>query len=39
MDKPQLSKPNSYWEKIAPSRAEQERMAREAKEVSKAAKG
>jgi NADH-quinone oxidoreductase subunit I len=39
MDKPQLSKPNSYWEKIAPSRAEQERMAREAKEISKAAKG
>jgi len=37
-DKERLSKPNSYWEMIAPTRAEQERLAREAKEVAKRVK-
>jgi NADH-quinone oxidoreductase subunit I len=35
-DKPTLSKPLSYWQTIAPSRAEQERLAREADEAAKA---
>ncbi len=38
-DHAKLSKPNSYWQMIAPSRAEQERLAREAKEAAKAVKG
>jgi len=38
-DKAKLSKPASYWHTIAPSRAEQERLAREAKEAAKAVKG
>lgn len=33
-----LSKPQSYWQTIAPTRAEQERLAREAKEVAKRVK-
>lgn len=37
-DKDKLSKPVSYWQTIAPSRAEQERLAREAKEAAKSAK-
>jgi NADH-quinone oxidoreductase subunit I len=35
-DKARLSKPLSYWQTIAPTRAEQERLAREAKEAAKA---
>lgn len=38
-DHAKLSKPASYWQTIAPSRAEQERLAREAKEAAKAVKG
>ncbi len=34
-DKQKLSKPLSYWQEIAPTRAEAERLAREAKEVAK----
>ncbi len=37
-DKPRLQKPISYWQTIAPTRAEQERLAREHKEAAKAAK-
>jgi NADH-quinone oxidoreductase subunit I len=37
-DKKRLSKPLSYWQTIAPTRAEQERLAREAKEAAKAVK-
>jgi NADH-quinone oxidoreductase subunit I len=35
-DHARLAKPASYWETIAPTRAEQERLAREAKEAAKA---
>ena len=35
-DKARLSRPLSYWQTIAPTRAEQERLAREAKEAAKA---
>lgn len=34
-DKEKLSKPLSYWQTIAPTRAEEERLAREAKAKSK----
>jgi NADH-quinone oxidoreductase subunit I len=34
-DLPKLSKPLSYWQTIAPTRAEEERLAREAKEAAK----
>jgi NADH-quinone oxidoreductase subunit I len=37
-DKARLSKPLSYWQTIAPTRAEEERLAREAKEAAKAKK-
>ncbi|MGF1506384.1 MAG: 4Fe-4S dicluster domain-containing protein [Chloroflexi bacterium] len=37
-DKERLSKPISYWQKIAPTRAEEERLAREHKEAAKAIK-
>ena len=37
-DKAKLSKPISYWQEIAPTRAEQERLAREAAEAAKAAR-
>jgi NADH-quinone oxidoreductase subunit I len=37
-DKARLSRPLSYWQTIAPTRAEQERLAREAKEAAKAVK-
>ncbi len=37
-DKAKLSKPLSYWQTIAPSRAEAERLVREAKEAEKAAR-
>ncbi len=37
-DKPKLSKPLSYWQTIAPTRAEEERLAREASEAAKAAR-
>ncbi len=37
-DKARLSKPLSYWQTIAPTRAEEERLAREAKEAAKGAK-
>ncbi|MEJ2148642.1 MAG: 4Fe-4S binding protein [Chloroflexota bacterium] len=37
-NKARLSKPLSYWQTIAPTRAEQERLAREAKETAKAVK-
>jgi NADH-quinone oxidoreductase subunit I len=37
-DKTRLSKPLSYWQTIAPTRAEEERLAREAKEAAKAVK-
>lgn len=37
-DKAKLSKPLSYWQTIAPSRAEAERQVREAKEAEKAAR-
>ena len=35
-DLEKLSKPQSYWQTIAPSRAEQERLARELEEAAKA---
>jgi NADH-quinone oxidoreductase subunit I len=35
-DLEKLSKPQSYWQKIAPTRAEDERVAREQKEAAKA---
>ncbi len=35
-DKAQLSKPLSHWQTIAPTRAEEERLARAAKEAAKA---
>jgi NADH-quinone oxidoreductase subunit I len=38
LDKARLSKPLSYWQTIAPSRAEEERQVREAKEAEKAAR-
>ncbi len=37
-DHAKLAKPLSYWKTIAPTRAEQERLAREAEEAAKAAK-
>jgi NADH-quinone oxidoreductase subunit I len=37
-DKARLSKPLGYWQTIAPTRAEEERLAREAKEAAKAKK-
>jgi NADH-quinone oxidoreductase subunit I len=37
-DKTKLSKPLSYWQTIAPTRAEEERLAREVKEAAKAAR-
>ncbi len=37
-DKAKLSKPLSYWQTIAPTRAEEERLAREADEAAKAAR-
>jgi NADH-quinone oxidoreductase subunit I len=37
-DKAKLSKPLSYWQTIAPTRAEQERIEREDKEAAKSAK-
>ena len=35
-DHQKLARPLSYWETIAPTRAEQERLAREAEDVKKA---
>lgn len=37
-DMEKLSKPLSYWKAIAPTRAEEERVARETKEAARAAK-
>jgi NADH-quinone oxidoreductase subunit I len=37
-DHTKLAKPLSYWQTIAPSRAEQERLSREADEAAKAAR-
>jgi NADH-quinone oxidoreductase subunit I len=37
-NKDKLSKPVSYWQKIAPTRADAERLDREAKEAAKAAR-
>lgn len=37
-DMEHLGKPLSYWQTIAPTRAEEERLAREASEVAKAAR-
>ena len=37
-DKARLSKPNSYWQMIAPTRSEIERLGREEKEAAKAAR-
>jgi NADH-quinone oxidoreductase subunit I len=37
-DKKRLSKPLSYWQLIAPTRAEEERLAREEKEAARAAR-
>lgn len=37
-DHAKLAKPLSYWQTIAPTRAEEERLAREAEEVAKAAR-
>ncbi|NDJ53504.1 MAG: 4Fe-4S dicluster domain-containing protein [Chloroflexi bacterium] len=37
-DKDVLSKPVSYWQEIAPTRAEEERLGREAKEAAKGKK-
>ncbi len=38
LGKAKLSKPLSYWQTIAPTRAEEERLAREADEAAKAAR-